>query len=204
MCGASSQQSQIEATQQKFYEQMTSQYATIFGENQGILTALTKSFQPILDKGINQTGFSTAELQNMESQATTGTGRSYAGAKAALAAQQGAEGGGNTYIPSGAKSQQQQELASSMAQNESGIESNIMASDYAAGRQNYMEAAGILGGVAGQYNPTGFANAATGAGSAAATTANQIVQANQAAFNSVAGMVSGAAGSAASSMLGGL
>jgi hypothetical protein len=191
-CGASSEQKQVEASQQAFYTQLTSEYGTVFGENQAILGALTKSFEPILSAGINQQGFSPAELANLNAQAVTGTGQNYAKAEKALAAGQAAEGGGTSYIPTGAKMEQQRQLATSAAENESAIESNIVAQNYATGRQNYLEAAGMLGGVAGQYNPTGYAGAATGAGSAASTTANEISQAN----NSWMGLVTGALGAA--------
>lgn len=196
MCGASQESKDIEHSQANFYKEMTSEYSTVFGENQAILGALTKSFQPILDAGINQEGFSKPELTNLQGQATTGTGQIYSKAAGALAKAQGAEGGGTTYIPSGADRQQQLQLATSAAQTESGMQSNILAEDYATGRQNYMEAANVLGGVAGQYNPAGFANSATGAGSAASTTANEITQAGQSWMGLVSGAL-GAAGTAA-------
>lgn len=192
-CGASSQQHQIADSQQRFYDQLTQEYGTVFAENQSILKALTASFKPILEAGPNQKGFSEEELQNLESQATTGTGRNYAKAGAALGAIQGAEGGGTAYIPSGAKHQQQEQLAESAAANESGIQSNILAADYETGRQNYFRAAGALGGVAGELNPVGYSNSATGAGSAAANTANQIAQADSSWMNLVAGGLGAAA-----------
>lgn len=195
MCGASSQQTQIEASQASFYNTLTSEYKTIFGEDQGILKQLTSSFAPILAGGINQEGFSAGELANLNSQAVTGTGRNYAAARSALAAQQGASGGGNTYIPSGAKNEINAQLAQSAAANESGIESNILAADYATGRSNYLAAAEGLGGVAGQLNPAGFANSATGAGNAAASTADAITQANNSWMSLVGGAL-GAAGTA--------
>lgn len=193
MCGASSQQKQIEASQQKFYDQLTQEYGVVFGENQAILKSLTASFKPILEAGPNQRGFSTEERQNLNSQAVTGTGQNYSKAAAALGAVQGAEGGGTAFIPSGAKHQQQAQLAESAASNESNIESNIVSADYATGRDNYFRAAGALGGVAGELNPVGYSNAATGAGSAAATTANQITQANNGWMNLVAGGLGAAA-----------
>ncbi len=198
MCGASQGQKDLAASQTAFYNQMVQQQTATFGQNQAILSALTKSFEPILQAGINQEGFSPAELQNLESQATTGTGQNYSNAAKALAVQQGNQGGGNVYIPTGAKMQQQQQLATSAAQNESGIQSGILANDYATGRQNYLEAAGILGGTAAQYNPTGYSNSATGAGSAASTTQNEITQAN----NSWMNLASGALGAAATAYAG--
>lgn len=198
MCGASDQQKQIEASQQQFYDTLTSEYRTAFGESQGILNNLTASFEPILKAGINQEGFSAAELNNLNSQAVTGTGANYAKAADALAKAQAAGGGGNTYIPTGAKIQQQEELASSAAANESNIESNIVAENYATGRSNYLTAASGLGETAGLLNPTGMANAATGAGSAASTTANEITQAN----NSWMQLVSAGLGAAGTAMSG--
>lgn len=195
MCGASSQQKDIEASQAAFYNELTSEYKGVFAQNQAILGTLTKSFQPILAKGINQQGFSPEELATLNSQAVTGTGENYAKAKAALANQQAAEGGGNAYVPTGVKEQQNLQLASSAAQNESAIEGKIASDNFATGRENYLSAAGALGGVASQLNPTGFAGAATGAGSAAATTADQITQANN-AWMSLAGQGLGAAGTA--------
>jgi len=196
MCGASSQQKQIEASQAAFYDTLTSEYKTVFGESQEIMHSLTKAFTPILNAGINQEGFSRAELNNLNSQAVAGTGENYAKAAEALSKQEAAAGGGNTYIPSGASMQRREQLATSAAQNESAIESGILANDYAQGRANYLAAAEALGGVASELNPAGFANSATGAGSAAATTANEITQANNSWMNLVGGAL-GAAGTAA-------
>ena len=195
MCGPSSQETSVEASQQAFYDQMTKEYSTVFGENQSILQSLTKSFAPVLAGGINQQGFSPAELQTLNNQATQGTGENYKAASDALSKQQSAEGGGTSYIPTGAKMQQQEQLATSAAQNESGIESNILASDYATGRANYLEAAGILGGVAAQDNPASFAGATTGAGSSAASTAENITASNNSWMNLVSGAI-GATGAA--------
>jgi hypothetical protein len=192
-CGASSTQEDLQAAQTAMYKEMSAQYTQTFAANQKILTALTMSFLPTLNLGINQQGFSQAELQNLEGQATTGTGQGYSNASKALAEAQGTQGGGTSYIPSGAKMQQQEQLASTAAQQEAGIESNIMAEDYATGRQNYLEAAGVLGGVAGQYNPAAFANATTGAGSAAATTANEVNQADSSWMNLAGAALGGGA-----------
>ena len=192
-CGASSAQVQLQNSQIAFYNQLTSEYGTIFGESQGILKALTNAFEPILKAGPNQEGFSPAELQALESQATTGVGTNYANAQKALAVAQGAQGGGNAYIPTGAKQQQQAQLAESAAQLQSGEQLGIQQADWAQGLENYRFAANELGGVAAQLNPSGFANSATSAGSSAATTANEVTQANSSWMNLVGGAI-GAAG----------
>jgi hypothetical protein len=188
----------------QFYQTLTQEYGTVFGENQQILGALTKSFEPILQAGINQQGFSEGELNTLNSTAVTGGGQAYQQANAAVNDKLASEGGGNTYIPSGAKTQLNEELATSAAQNIGNEELGIEESNYATGRQNYLQAAGILGGVAAQDNPGSFANAATGAGSAAGTTANQIAQENNSWVNAVIGGVSGLASSVVSENPGGV
>jgi len=193
-CGASQQQKDIEKAQSDFYNQMTSEYGTVFGEDQGILKTLTAAFEPILAAGINQQGFSQAELNNLNSEAVTGSGQAFNSASKQLAAVQGAQGGGTAYIPTGAKMQQQAELATSAAQNVSNEEANITASNYATGRENYMAAASALGGVANEMNPTALAQAANQGGAAASTTANEITQAN----NSWMGLVGAGLGAAGS------
>lgn len=195
LCGASSQQTQIEASQAAFYDTLTSEYKTVFGQNQAILGTLTKSLEPILAGGINQQGFSPAELANLNNIAVNQTGQNYANAKSAISNQQGAEGGGNSYIPSGAKEELQSQLATSAVQQESSNEQQIQSQNYATGRENYLGALSGLSNVAGQYNPTGFANSATGAGGAAASTADAITQANNSWLSVVSG-VAGAAGTA--------
>lgn len=202
MCGgASDEQKDTFAAQSAFYKEMTAENKQVFARNQDILAKLTASLQPILDAGINQMGFSPEERAALNTQAVEGTARNYSKAAAALGEQQGAEGGGTVFIPSGAKMQEQAALASSAAGSESDIQSNILAADYATGRSNYLAAASGLGGVAAGYDPTGYANAATGAGNAAASTANQISQANNSWMQLVSAGL-GAAGTAAAGYLG--
>jgi hypothetical protein len=197
VCGPSPGEQQLGQEQLGFYNTLMQENQSAFANNQEILGALNKSLTPILNAGINQQGFSGGELANLNSQAITGTGQNYAKAAQALGVQQGAAGGGTAYIPSGAKTQTQEELATSAAAETSGLESNIQAANYATGRQNYLAAAEGLGGVAAQYNPTGYANSTTGAGSAAGTTENEITQANNSWMQLVSAGL-GAAGAAAS------
>lgn len=201
MCGASSQQTALGDAQTAFYNQMTQEQSASYAQNQEILKSLNASFAPILAGGINQQGFSAPELSNLNSQAETGTGEDYKQANAALSNQEATEGGGTSYIPSGAKNQEHEELASSGAQEESNLSSNILGADYATGRQNYLTAASGLEGVAAGFDPTAYSNAATGAGSAASTTENEITQANQSWMQLVSAGL-GAAGSVAGAEIG--
>src|ERR1700733_8973047 len=194
--GASSTQTELQQSQLDFTNQLMSEYNTAFGQNQAILGQLTKSFEPTLAAGPNQEGFSQGEVNNLNSQAATGVGQNYNNASEALSVQQGAEGNGETFIPTGAKQQQQEQLATGASQQLSGEQSQILQSDYATGQQNYLNAANALGGVAGQLNPNAYAGAATGAGSAASQTANEVTQANNANGQAWAGLIGGTIGAA--------
>src|SRR5277367_249864 len=187
MCGATSAQTNLEAQQAQFYQEMTSSYQQQFGAQSAILSALTASFQPILDAGINQEGFSPAEKQALETQSTEGVAQNYNKATQGLSENMAAAGGGNEFLPFGGQDQAKEELAASGAQESSNEQNIIQQEDYATGRANYMNAAGILGGVASQYNPVGYSGAATGAGSAAGNTANEIAQAGNAWMGALGG-----------------
>lgn len=195
--GASSQQTDLANSQQNFYNTLSNDYSTQFANQSAILSSLNNSLSPIIQAGPNQFGFSSAETNTLNSQAIQGTGQQYTNAKKALSANQAAAGGGNTTLPSGVASQQQANLASAGAAQTSNQLLGIQQAGYETGRQQYNQAVGELGSVASQYNPTGYAGQATGAGSAAAQTANEIAQENNAAspWGLIGGLLGGVAGS---------
>lgn len=200
MCGGPSRQ-QVETfnAQMDFYNTMTTQARTVFGNALSVFDALNRAFAPIVAAGPNQEGFSPEEKTALMTQATEGTGQTYAHAAKALGEQVASQGGGNLYIPSGANDQLKEELLSSAAANEAAQKTSIIAKDYDIGRQNFYSAAGILGGATGTYNPaTGMATSATGAGSAASQTANEITQANNSWMNMVGSVLGGIGGSVVS------
>lgn len=200
--GASSQQEQLANSQQNFYNTMTQDYNTQFGDQGAILSSLKNTLSPIVAAGPNQFGYSAAETNSLNSSALQNTGQQYANASQALKANQAATGGGNVPLPSGVQSQQQAGLASSAANQASNQLLGIQQSGYQQGYNTFENAVGQLGGVASQYNPTGFAGSANSAGSAAGTTANQVTQLNNAA--SPWNLVGGLLGGAASAVTGGL
>jgi hypothetical protein len=204
--GASAAQNNLANQQAGFYSALQGDYAQQFAGQNAILGTLTNTLNPIIAAGPNQFGFNAAETNNLNSQAIQGTGQQYNNAKQALGAQQAAAGGGNTLLPSGVQSQQQAGLASSAANQASNQLLGIQQAGYEQGHQQYESAIGQLGGVASQYNPEGYASQATGAGSAAANTANQITQENNAAspWGLVGGILGGAASGFASGFGGGL
>ena len=204
--GASSQQTDLANSQQNFYNTLSSDYSQQFANQNAILSTLQSSLNPIVQAGPNQFGFSTAETNNLNAQALQGTGQQYNNASKALGAQQAAQGGGNAYLPTGAQSAQQAGLAAGAANQASNQLLGIQQAGYQQGHNNYEAAIGQLGGVAGMYNPTGYAGSANQAGGVANSEANEVTQLNNAAspWNLVGGILGGAAGAGLDAFTGGL
>src|ERR1700677_734226 len=176
MCGASSQQTQIEAEQANYYNVLTQQAQAEYGQASKVFNDLYSAMAPIVAAGPNQEGFSQGELANLNATATTGTGQAYSAAAQSVR-QQEAAGMGSNFIPSGATLQTNAEIAGQGAAQEGSELNQIEQADYTTGRQNYFTAAGDLAAATGTYNPaTGAAGAANQGGSDAANTANQIAQ----------------------------
>ena len=192
--GASAQQTDIGQSQQNFTNQLMANYGQQFQNQNAILGTLQNSLNPIVQAGPNQFGFSKAETNNLNSQALQGTGQQYANASKALGQQQAAQGGGNSYLPTGAQAQQQAGLAASAANQTSNQLMGVQQAGYQQGYNQYQSAVGQLGGVAGMYNPTGYAGEANTSGANAANTANTVAQMNNAAspWNLVGGILGGA------------
>jgi hypothetical protein len=197
MCGATQQQTDISDEQSAFYAEMTKEAQATYGASSAITSALTSQFTPILQAGPNQEGFSTAEKTALNTQATEGVASGYSQASEALGEKLGASGGGDSFLPSGAQAELQQNTANTAAGQLAEDKNTITNNDYETGRQNWTTAASVLGQTASTLNPANFANAATGSGSAAANTANQIAQANNSVWTSAIGALGGIAGTAA-------
>ena len=158
--GASAQQTDLANSQQNFTNQLMANYGQQFQNQNAILGTLQNSLNPIVQAGPNQFGFSTAETNNLNAQALQGTGQQYANASKALGQQQAAQGGGNSYLPTGAQAQQQAGLAAGAANQASNQLMGVQQAGYQQGYNQYQSAVGQLGGVAGMYNPTGYAGEA--------------------------------------------
>ena len=198
--GPTTSQTQIAGAQANFFNTLSSSFNTMFAGQTGILQSLQSAFQPILAAGPNQFGFSPMELSVMKGQAVDTTAATFAANQAALNQALAARGGGTSFLPSGAQAQLQQQGYTAASQQESNLLNQITQAGYAQGRQNFLQAANVLGGAASMYNPTGFAGATTGAGQAAASTAGTIAQEKAAA--SPWGAIGGILGGAASAFMG--
>lgn len=195
--GATSAQDNLANSQTAFYNTLQSDQASQFANQQNVLSSLQNTLNPIVQAGPNQYGFNAAETNNLNSSVINNTATQYANAARNLGAQQGAQGGGNSLLPSGVQSQQQAALAASAAnQTASGL-TDVQQKGYQQGYNQYQNAIGQLGGVSGQYGSgaTSYAGSANTAGSAAGTTDETIQKENAAAspWNLVGGILGGVA-----------
>lgn len=194
MCGASSQQESLEASQASYYQTLQQQASAEFGQSSKIFQDLTSTFEPILAAGPGQTGYTTGEVNNLNSIAATTQGQAYSTSEQAINRQLAATGAG---LPSGVATKVRTGLAGSSAQNLASEQQTIQQNNYAQGNQNWLTAAQALSGATGVYGTAnGAAGAANQGGSAASETANEIAQES----NSWMSLVGGALGGATSAL----
>lgn len=188
MCGATGAQVQLQNEQIQFYQQMQEMTAEQYANEQAIYQPMAAQFQSIFAKGPSQQGFSAAEVNDLNKTAIEGTARGYKQAAQALN-EQDAAGGGGEYLPTGAQEAAKAGMASSAAENLSNEETGIDEANWNQGYQEWLNAGSGLQAIAAGENPTGFANAATSAGSAASTTANDIATQENSWVNAAIGAV---------------
>ena len=193
---ATAAQNQLATEQADFYKTYGADFSTRFANQSGVLSLLQQAWQPVLAGGPNQPGFSGQEAAALNSQAINQTAQTYAQAAKAAGEAEAAKGGGNTFLPSGARSQIDAQIRTSAAQQESNLENQITQQNYATGRQNFLNATNALSGVAGQFDPLGYATATTNAGNSAFNMDTQIQQENSAWQGELGGLIGGAAGAA--------
>lgn len=160
MCGPSSQEKGIAGQQSNLSLLLQDHFNERFGAQSQILQNLNSMLTPIAEAGPDQQGFGANELAALNTQAGEGVGRNYAKATSALQNTLAARGGGNVYLPTGARGALQGTLASSAAGELSQEQLGITRANYAQGRSNWQQATGGLQALAGQYDPTGFSGQA--------------------------------------------
>jgi hypothetical protein len=182
-------------------QQLQQNYSTQFANQSAILSSLNSTFGNILAAGPSQFGFSPQMTSALRTQSDTGTANAYQSAKQAVGEQAASIGGGNMALPSGTLTGINANLAQQAASQQSNQQLGITEAGYAQGLQNFNNAAGVLGGVAQQYSPLGYANATTGAGQAAFGGANTINQQNLAGQQQMWGLIGGAGGALMNGLL---
>lgn len=196
--GAPAGQQQLADSQSAYYNTLTQEAQTEFAQAQTLTSDLTSEFAPIFAKGPNQQGFNQEELNNLNAEAATATGQSYANVSQALNLKEAGEGGGNEFVPQGANKQLQEEVATSAASQTAGEESQILQSSYQQGYNEWLASAQGLGEAAQVMGAgTGAASAANQGGSAASSTWSAIAAENSSWMNLVGGAL-GATGTALS------
>jgi hypothetical protein len=158
-----------------------------YGNQQVIFGLMQQQFQSIFQLGPSQEGFAPAEEQALTGQAIAGTATNYAAAAKAVNEQLAAQGGGNSLVGSGGAAQLKAETAQAAAGQESQELTQIKEANYQQGYKQWLAAGQGLGEIGAAENPLGFEGAATSAGSAAGTTANQIAQENNSWINAAIG-----------------
>ena len=194
MCGASSSENNIAKEQQQNFQTMAGEASQVFGNSSQIFNDLTSAFQPVLNAGPGQSGYPPAELAGLRSQAITNSGTQYRNAAQAAGERSDAAGGGNVLLPSGTEAAVQGNIAEAGAANTANQLTGINIQNAEVGRQNWLNAAGVLAGAPNVFNPaTSFAGATTNAGNSAMSGANTVQQANRQWVGDVTGLLGDAA-----------
>jgi hypothetical protein len=202
MCGATQQQKDLTNEQTQFYQQLTQQYSTIFGQDQAITGALTSAFTPILQAGPSQTGFAPTEKNALQTQNTENVATDYAQAQKATADILAARGGGNTLLPSSVDATLLAQNTNQAAAQRAAGQNTITQANYAQGYQNWQQAAGVLGSTAGLLDPSKFGTTVNTSGTDASTSAAAVAAAANSPWNAAFGALGNVAGLAASTASG--
>lgn len=176
-----------------------------FAEQQSVLKTLSGSLTPLVSAGPNQQGFSSPELANLNTTAIDASGAGARNAEQALNnSLAGRGGGGSSGLESGVDQQLDASLASTATGQLAQQQNQIQAANYSTGRQNYFNAVSGANALAGQYNPTGFANSANTANSNAFNEADTIQQQQAQEDSEIAGGIASVAMDAATFGAGGI
>lgn len=193
-CGASQSEKSIASQQQQNFQQFSNEAGQVFGNSSQIFKDLTSSFEPVLAAGPGQSGFTPQELAALNSQAITTSGAQYRNAATAAGERIAASGGGNAVLPSGTTAAVQGNIATAGAASTANELNQIALQNAQTGRQNWMNAAGVLSGAGNVFNPaTNFDSSTTGAGSAAMSGASTVQNANRQWIGDVTGILGDAA-----------
>jgi hypothetical protein len=197
MCGPSGSEKSIESSTQNFGSQLQNNYGTLFANQQGILSSLNNSLNPIVAAGPSQQGFSAAEKSALDTSVINNAGAANTAAQQAARTYGAGQGGGATSgITSGITKQIQGAIASQSAGQEGAGLNQVEQADWNQGNKNYWAAQGADATIANIENPNATANTATSTNNAAFGQASQITTENNAEGQDIAGFLTAAAGSA--------
>jgi len=190
MCGPSQQMKSLSNSQQAFFQNLMASYQQNFGEQQGILSALTSALSPILEAGPNQMGFSASENAALTGAAINNAAAANRNAQVVAAS----SAGGNTGVTTGGQKQLQAAIAAGTGNQLSSNLNQIQLANAQTGRANFLAAESGLAGVAGMENPNPYASSANNAGSEAFSEATQIQNMKNQEEADIGGAIGGLAG----------
>lgn len=204
--GPSAAEKQLQQQQASFYQTLTQSYQQQFANQNAILQTLQTSFNPIIQAGPNQYGFSAQEDTALRTQSSEQTSREFANALTTQEESMAARGGGNDMLPSGAEAAIEANIRGQEASTESGRQLGITEAGYQKGTQDYWSAVNAESGVAKAYDPTGYIAGSNTAGENAFSSADKIYQEEQAAspWGAIGGTLGGIAGAAIGSIVPGV
>lgn len=203
MCGPSQAEKNLATSEASFADTLKADFQTTFNSQQGILNTLNDILTPIVTAGPSQQGYSTEELDALNSQAINSNAQVAQQTTQAVNAQENAAGGGRTFLPSGVNQQINAGIQTAAESNLANEELGITTSNYATGRQNWQNALAGEESVASGESPLGYAGATTTSNQAAFGEADTVQQQSQQLLTSILGAVPGI-GSAISGGIGNL
>lgn len=164
MCAPSSQAKQQVASDNQFANTLKSQATDVFGNDNTVFNEIHNANQSIVAGGVNQQGFSQAELNAKNSAAVTNDANAARFAGAATRVGQSGFGGGDTVSGAGVTTGQNLAVAQRSAEKTAGDLNQITQENYETGRENFFKASDAETKATGVFdNVAGISNAATGA-----------------------------------------
>jgi len=175
LCKGDSTAKAAEQQQASFNAQLMSIFQQQFGKQSAIMDYLKGKMQPIIDAG--GTGYSDDALAAMRASATDTLSNEYQNAQKALQTKEFADGGRD--LPSGTSAQLDEALFNAEASDKAAAGNNITLANENLKQQNYWNAINVLSGVGAQFNPLGYASAATAGGNTVANLSQAYTASNQ-------------------------
>lgn len=187
--------------QQQLYATMSANYNKEFAQWSQVLNGFQANIQPILNGGINQFGFTPGEEAALRTDISNQTTKAFSDQRAALENHIAQQGGGEDFMPSGAKEQLEEQLANEQARTSSDLNTKVTQAGYEQGRQNYLTALNAENTVLSATNPNAFASSAIGAGNGAT---NAINVANTTSLGGWGGIIGGLVNAGMGALTGGM
>jgi hypothetical protein len=190
-----------QAAQTQFYQDLSANYNTDFGQFEGAMTTFQSLVQPIVNAGPGQYGFDPTEDAAIRGSSINADAAAAANSEQAANEQITASNGGAAVTPTGAQEELKEQGDVAAAQKVATDQNTITQAGYQAGQQNYDTALTAEQNALGLMNPNNFASSATSSGNAATGAVNAATNAAEAS-DSWTQIVGGALGGVGTALQG--